>query len=70
MEWASGGFDVTPQPQELQVLQLVAVEVARHTDAFTPDDDDFIAIQDEFGDDGGQTANQMATTVNDYWFWA
>ena len=53
MEWASGGFDVTPEPQELQVLQLVAVEVARHVDAFTPDDDDFVAIQDELGDDGG-----------------
>ena len=36
MEWASGGFDVTPQPQELQVLQLVAVEVAAHVDALAP----------------------------------
>ena len=70
MEWASGGFDVTPEPQELQVLQLVAVEVARHVDAFTPDDDDFVAIQDEFGDNGGQTTDQMATAINDYWFWA
>ena len=53
MEWASGGFDITPQPQELEVLQIVAVEVAGHVDAFTPDDDDFVAIQDELGDDGG-----------------
>ena len=67
MEWASGGFDVTPEPQELQVLQLVAVEVARHVDAFTPNNDDFVAVQDEFGDDGGQTADQMATAVDNYW---
>ena len=42
-----------PKSQELEVLQLVMVEVAGHVDAFTPDDDDFVAIQDELGDDGG-----------------
>ena len=57
MEWASGGFDITPQPQKLQVLQLVAVEVAGHVDAFTPDDDDFVAFQDD------QMADQMATDI-------
>ena len=42
-----------PNSQELEVFQLVTVEVAGHVDAFTPDDDDFVAIQDELGDDGG-----------------
>ena len=30
------------------------LEVAGHVDAFTPDDDDFVAVQDELVDDGGQ----------------
>jgi len=70
MEWTSGGFDVTSKPQELEVLQLVAVEVAGHVDAFTPDDDDFVAVQDELGDDGGQSADQMATAVDNNRLWA
>ena len=41
-------------PKSHEVRQLVTVEVAGHVDAFTPDDeDDFVAIQDELGDDGG-----------------
>ena len=42
------------------------VEAAGHVDAFTPDDDDddFVAVQDDLGDDGGQTADQMAMAVN------
>ena len=45
-----------PKSQELKVLQLVMVEVAGHVDAFTPDDDDFVAVKVELGDDGSQTA--------------
>ena len=44
-----------PKSQELEVLQLVTVEVAGNVDAFTHDDD-FVAVQYELGDDGGQTA--------------
>ena len=56
-----------PKSQELEVLQLVTVEVAGHVDAFTPYDYDFVAVQDELGDNGGQTADQMATAVDNYW---
>ena len=44
MEGSTGRLDVAALPQEVEVLQLVAVEVARHVDAFTPDDDDFVAV--------------------------
>ena len=44
-----------PKSQKLKVLQLVLVEVAGNVDAFTHDDD-FVAVQYELGDDGGQTA--------------
>lgn len=64
VERASGGLDVAAQPQELQVLELVSVEVAAHVDALAPHHDDLVAVQDEFGDDGGQTAHQMATAID------
>ena len=41
MEGATAGLDVAPLPEEVQVLQLVAVEVAAHVDALTPLDNTF-----------------------------
>ena len=39
------------------------VEVAGYVDAFTPDDDDeFVAVQDELGEDGGQTGPRPLRT--------
>lgn len=64
MERSTERLDVTAKTQELQVFQLVAVKVTAHVDAFTPDDDNFVAVQDEFGDDGGQTAHQVATAID------
>ena len=36
MEGATAGLHVAPLPEEVQVLQLVAVEVAAHVDALAP----------------------------------
>ena len=36
MEGSTGGLDVATLLQEVEVLQLVAVEVAAHVDALTP----------------------------------
>ena len=45
-------------PKSQEVRQLVTVEVAGHVDAFTPDDDDFVAFQ---------MADRMATAVDAGW---
>ena len=64
MEGSSEGLDITAETQELEVLQLVTVEVTAHVDTFTSHYNDFVAVQDEFGDDGGQTTHQMATAID------
>ena len=64
VERSTQRLDVTSQTQKLQVLQLVAVEVSAHVDAFGSDDDNLVTVQDEFGDDGGQTAHQVATAID------
>ena len=65
MKRAPQWLDVASKSQELQVLQLVTVEITAHVDGLTSDDDDFVAVQDEFGDCGGQSSHQMATGIND-----
>ena len=57
-------LDVASKSQELQVLQLVTVEITAHVDGLTSDDDDFVAVQDEFSDCGGQSAHQMTTGID------
>ena len=64
MERSSKRLDVTPQAQELQILQLIPVEVTAHVDALASDNDDLVAVQDEFGDCRGQSAHQMATAID------
>merc|ERR1740122_218625 len=64
VERSSQWFDVASKSQEFQVLQLVAVEITGHVDGLASDDDDFVAVQDEFSDCGGQSAHQMATGIN------
>ena len=64
VERSSKRLDVTPQAQELQILQLIPVEVTAHVDAFASDNDDLVAVQDEFGDCRGQSAHQMATAID------
>ncbi len=64
VEGASQGFDVASQTQKLEVLQLVAVEVSAHVDSLATDDHDLVAVEDELGHDGGQTAHQVTATVD------
>merc|ERR1711953_325059 len=64
VEWSTGGFDVATLLQKVEVLQLVAVEVAAHVDALTPDNDNLVAGEDELGNDGGEPSHEVATTIN------
>merc|ERR1719264_270406 len=64
VERSTGGLHVAALLQEVEVLQLVAVEVSAHVDAFAPDNDDLVASEDELGNDGGEPAHQVATTVH------
>ena len=36
----------------------------RDVDLLAPDDDNLLAVEDELGDDGGQTAHHVASAVN------
>ena len=65
MEGSPEGLDVAAQAQELEVLELVAVEVSGHLDALRAHDDDLVAVQQELGHYGGEAAHQVAPAVND-----
>ena len=65
MESATAGLDVTSLPQEVEVLQLVTVEVAGDVDLLAPHDHDLLPVEDELGDDGGQTPEHVGPAVND-----
>ena len=65
VESATAGLDVAPLPQEVEVLQLVTVEVSRDVNLLTPHDDDLLPVEDELGDDGGQTPEHVGAAVND-----
>merc|ERR1719328_946409 len=64
VERSTGGLDVATFLQEVEVLQLVAVEVAAHVDALAPDNDNLVAGEDELGNDGGEPPHEVATTIN------
>ncbi len=51
----------------VEVLELVSVEVSTDVDALAPDDDDLLTVQDGLGHDGGQTAQKVASSVDDDW---
>ena len=51
----------------VEVLELVSVEVSTDVDALAPDDDDLLTVQNGLGHDGGQTAQKMASSVDDDW---
>ncbi len=51
MERSAKWLNVASQSQELQVLELVTVKVSTHVDAFTADNDNLVAIEDELGND-------------------
>ena len=64
MERSSRRFDITTKSQKLVQFQLVTVEISRLVDSFGSDDDDFVTVQDEFSNGGGQTTQQMAPAIN------
>ena len=64
MERSSGRFNITTKSQKLVQFQLVTVEISRLVDSFGSDDDDFVTVQDEFSNGGGQTTQQMAPAIN------
>ena len=51
----------------LEVLELVTVEVTADADALGADDDDLLTVQDGFRNNGRQTAQKVASPVNDDW---
>lgn len=65
VESATAGLDVAPLPQEVEVLQLVTVEVTGDVDLLASHDDDLLPVEDELGDDGGQTPKHVGAAVND-----
>merc|ERR1719295_1117523 len=69
VEGPTGRLDVAALLQEVEVLQLVAVEVAAHVDALAPDDDNLVAGEDKLGNDGGEPAHQVATTIHHNCLW-
>merc|ERR1719495_53305 len=64
VEGSSGGENVAPLLQEVEVLQFVPVEVTRDVNRLSSDDHDLVAVQDELGDNAGQTAEHMAAAIN------
>jgi hypothetical protein len=50
---------------EREKVDLVAEETAGYVDLFAPNDDDLLAGEDLFGDDGGETAEEVAFAVDD-----
>lgn len=65
MESATAGLNVASLPQEVEVLQLVTVEVARDVDLLAPHDDDLLPVEDELSHDGGETPEHVGPAVND-----
>ena len=45
-------------------MHLVAEEAARDVNLLAPDDDNLLAAQDLFGDNGRQTSEKMALAIN------
>ena len=81
MEGTTAGLHVAALLQEVEILQLVAVEVAykellvsvkrvkreltRNVDFLASHDHDLLSIEDELGDNGSKTAVHVASAVND-----
>merc|ERR1712080_668758 len=70
MERSSRRFDITTKSQKLVQFQLVTIEISRLVNSFGSDDDDFVTVQDEFSNGGGQATQQMATAINHNRLWA
>jgi len=68
MEGPSLGKNVATLPQEVEILQLVSVEVARHVDFLSPNNHHLVAGEDKLRNDGGEAAQHMAPAINDNGF--
>jgi len=42
---------------------LVAEEASRDVNLFTPDNDNFLSVENLFGDDGGESTQEMALSI-------
>jgi len=64
MERASLGVDQATLAKVVHVLQLVTVEASGDVDTFASDHHDSLALEESLGNDGSQTAQQMASSVD------
>ena len=48
------------------ISKLKRLVPTRDVDLLAPDDDNLLAVEDELGDNGGQTAHHVASAVNHY----
>lgn len=53
---------------ELGELDLVSEEGSRDIDSFSSDDNDSLAAEELFGDDGSQSTEEVTLSVNDDFF--
>ena len=81
MEGTTAGLHVATLLQEVEILQLVAVEVTctekvsgelqkgfdltRNVDFLTSHDNDLLSVEDEFSNNGSKTSIHVASAVND-----
>jgi hypothetical protein len=64
VEWSAVGVGVVTELTEVRILGLVANERARNANLVASDDDDLLASKKLLGDDTGQAAEQMVTSVD------
>lgn len=64
MEGSTSRVDVATLAQIGQELDLVSVEVTGKVQLLAAHHSDLAALQQVLGDHGGQTAQQMAATIN------
>ena len=50
-------------------MKLKIIVPTRDVDLLAPDDDNLLAVEDELGHDGGQSAHHVDSAVNHYSFW-
>ena len=65
MERTMLGVHVVGLALESLVLQLLTVEAVSHLDGFTADNGDLLTVQQLLGNDGCQSALDVATPVDD-----
>lgn len=64
VEWATGRIDVTTFAQVGQIFNFISVEMTGEVQVFTANNSNFATLQKVFGNNGSQTANQVATSIN------